>query len=258
MYEFKEGLACVGKNGKYGFIDRNGKTVIPLNYDRPYHNHPYSGFSSGSFNQGLTLVNKNNSFGIINSKGDVVLDIEYKKFTPIQSKFSATNYIKFSNTHYTGIINTKGKIIIPVKYNSVEFISEHLILAKESQDTHWASHHIYRLEGKKLLSRCYYKYPFGKDGLAGITDDGKTGYINKQGKIVIPIQYRSGGPFKQGLARVEKRKGKHGYIDVLGNIAIPFEYYYAYDFSDGKAMVKKKKGDFFYINSKGECVKNCE
>ena len=30
---FKEGLACVKSNGKWGFIDETGKEVIPLKYD---------------------------------------------------------------------------------------------------------------------------------------------------------------------------------------------------------------------------------
>lgn len=29
---FKEGLACVGKGDKYGFIDKQGKVVIPIKY----------------------------------------------------------------------------------------------------------------------------------------------------------------------------------------------------------------------------------
>ncbi|MBK7505882.1 MAG: WG repeat-containing protein [Bacteroidetes bacterium] len=33
VFGFSEGLACVKKNDKYGFIDKTSKEVIPLIYD---------------------------------------------------------------------------------------------------------------------------------------------------------------------------------------------------------------------------------
>ena len=30
---FSEGMACVGKDGKYGFINAAGELVIPMEYD---------------------------------------------------------------------------------------------------------------------------------------------------------------------------------------------------------------------------------
>ena len=36
-YPFHEGLACACKEGKYGFIDTSGKTVIEFIYDRSQH-----------------------------------------------------------------------------------------------------------------------------------------------------------------------------------------------------------------------------
>ena len=31
--DFKEGLARVQKNGRFGFINKDGKTIIPFRYD---------------------------------------------------------------------------------------------------------------------------------------------------------------------------------------------------------------------------------
>jgi hypothetical protein len=31
--EFSEGLACVKLNGKYGYLDKTGKEIIPLKYE---------------------------------------------------------------------------------------------------------------------------------------------------------------------------------------------------------------------------------
>ena len=58
---FSEGLAWVGKDGKYGFVDKQGKLVIPLDYG-----------NAGSFSEGLALVEKNRKLGFIDKKGNVV------------------------------------------------------------------------------------------------------------------------------------------------------------------------------------------
>lgn len=45
---FSEGLAAVKQNGKYSFIDKTGKVIIPLEYD-----------DANSFSKNLAKVTKN-------------------------------------------------------------------------------------------------------------------------------------------------------------------------------------------------------
>lgn len=46
-------------------------------------------------------------------------------------------------------------------------------------------------------------YPFS-EGMAAVRKDGKFGFINLKGELVIPCQYLCAGPFKEGLACVVK------------------------------------------------------
>ena len=56
---FSEGLCGVKKDGKWGFIDKTGKEVVPVGlYD-----------DVGSFNDGLCKVGKDEKYGFINRKG---------------------------------------------------------------------------------------------------------------------------------------------------------------------------------------------
>ncbi|MBR5028815.1 MAG: WG repeat-containing protein [Bacteroidales bacterium] len=59
---FSEGLARVKKNRKWGFIDKCGKVVVPLEYDDAYN-----------FSEGLAVVWKGESRGYINKQGELVL-----------------------------------------------------------------------------------------------------------------------------------------------------------------------------------------
>lgn len=71
-----------------------------------------------------------------------------------------------------------------------------------------------------------------------ISVDGKYGYIDKTGKIVINPQFDDGaGSFSEGLASVEIGD-KWGFIDKTGKYVINPRFFYACSFSEGLAWVK--------------------
>lgn len=65
---------------------------------------------------------------------------------------------------------------------------------------------------------------------------GKWGYVNKQGKIVIPYKYEIAAEFSEGLAAVAINT-KGGYIDQTGKTVIPFKYEGMLQFHNGFAIV---------------------
>lgn len=91
-----------------------------------------------------------------------------------------------------------------------------------------------------------------EDGLAPAKMNGKWGYIDREGKSVIPYKYEAAAPFNTGLARV-MLYGKYGFIDKSGLTVIPFKYMLASDFDnglarvvfDGKAGFVDKSGQWF-------------
>lgn len=69
--EFSEGLAATEKNGLWGYIDKDGKTVI----DYMYENIGTKG--SYTFKNGLTPVKKNGMCGLINRQGESVISFDF-------------------------------------------------------------------------------------------------------------------------------------------------------------------------------------
>ena len=63
---FREGLAAVKINNKYGFIDKTGTVIIPPNYD-------YAGY----FEEGLAKVQINDKWGYIDKAGTMVIPAKY-------------------------------------------------------------------------------------------------------------------------------------------------------------------------------------
>lgn len=78
-------------------------------------------------------------------------------------------------------------------------------------------------------------WPF-TEGLALIKKNGKYGFIDKRGEIVIPPTFDAALPFSEGLAAV--RKGaKWGYIDKTGKLVAKPLFNNAASFSEGLASV---------------------
>lgn len=70
-------------------------------------------------------------------------------------------------------------------------------------------------------------------------EDGKYGFIDHKGKIIIPAKYAFAGQFHDGLAIILKNE-KYGFIDKEGKEIIPCQYDNVFDFSQGRAIVEKE------------------
>ncbi len=81
------------------------------------------------------------------------------------------------------------------------------------------------------------------EGLAGVRDvDGKWGFIDKTGKLVIPCQWKKALFFSEGLAGVQDDNEKWGFIDKTGKVALPFVWSNVQWFRYGRVRVQKVLG----------------
>jgi hypothetical protein len=90
------------------------------------------------------------------------------------------------------------------------------------------------------------------EGLCGVEKDGKFGYIDTTGNLVIPAQFDTAGPFIEGLAAV-KLGNQFGYIDKTGKYAINPQFDQAGNFHDGLAAVHTDDG-WGFIDKTGTYV----
>ena len=88
-------------NGKYGFIDKNGKEVIPCNYD-----------GASIFNEGLAAIKLNGKWGFIDRDGIEVIPHRYEEVYAFSEGFVA---IKLNGKW--GFIDKSGREVIPCKYD---------------------------------------------------------------------------------------------------------------------------------------------
>jgi hypothetical protein len=93
------------------------------------------------------------------------------------------------------------------------------------------------------------------EGLAAVKMGGKSGFVDKEGKIVINPKFEEAIPFINGLAAVKIGK-QYGYIDKTGKIIINPQFDNALPFSEeGLAMIQvgDKVG---FVDKEGKYVIN--
>lgn len=82
--------------------------------------------------------------------------------------------------------------------------------------------------------------------------DGKYGYINQLGQIVIQPKYEDAKYFSEGLAVVRISTGDYAYIDSAGNEVLYYQGNGAENFKEGLALVQDYKSTYGFMNKQGD------
>lgn len=236
---FKEGLLPIRKDDGFGYIDKTGKFVIPCSFDE-----------ADEFNEGIAWVRKGdyNNWGCIDKNGQTVLPFVYER-----NEFHdglAIISIESNRKRLFGYMDKHGKTVIPCIYTYAAHF--HCGVAAVRKDDKWFYIDKQGKQVKELLPYSSKDLKF-HEGYAIIdSKEGKYGFLNTQGRIIIPCVYDEVKNYNDGLAWVCK-DSKWGCIDILGNIVIPFVYSDCLDFKENLAAVKKD-GKYGYIDKKGVVV----
>jgi len=95
------------------------------------------------------------------------------------------------------------------------------------------------------------------EGLAVVENNNRYGFIDITGKVVVPLAYASAMAFSEGLAMVRAGgrtgSGRTGFIDTTGNVVIPLIYDFAYSFLDGRALVRNNT-NYGFIDRAGQVI----
>ena len=85
-----------------------------------------------------------------------------------------------------------------------------------------------------------------------IRQNGKEGFIDASGKIIVTPQFDWVDFFDEGFARV-MINGKYGFVDSTGKIVIEPQFDYVNCFHDGLASIKLN-GNYYFIDKTGKIV----
>ena len=209
------------------------------------------------FHEGLARVYKGDKYGFIDKMGNEIIPCVYEQLMEADPNFHDGLALVHQGEKYF-FINKEGKEAFPYNYDTGLNFSDGLALVRKDRKCGYID-----TKGNEVIALTdkYYGTSF-HDGLAAVgNNDGKYGFIDKKGELVIPMSFDvdEGGvtsEFHEGYAVVCKNE-KYGYIDKSGKEVIPCNYDAAFNFSEGMALVIKE-GKFGFIDAKGKEVIPCE
>ncbi len=233
---FNDGVAPVEIDKKWGFIDKQGKLIIPAKYDEV-----------SSFNDDVATARMGDNWYIINKQGtETPVNIPNLK----KLRDFVNGYAIFDNMDKKfGYINTKGEVVIEPKFSSVGDFYGGLAWAKNNDRL---SGYI-NTKGEWVIKPTYNatRNFDPKSGLAKVKLVDEWFYINNAGVAVKPSLEKM-DDFHNGFALARKGEST-GFIDKSGNFVIEAKFESARDFENGYAAAKSG-GKWGIINTKGEWV----
>lgn len=222
-------LAPAKQNGKWGFIDNEGKWMIPPHYE-----------DAGLFRGSLAPVKTSGRWGYINSTDEMRIPAIFD--LAMEFWWEGKALVQINNTWYhlslTGSLSSlpEGQTAtLPVPFpwqGRWGFL--------------WSA-------GNPAIPPIYERAQPFAEGLAAVRREGLYGYIDTTGKTVIPFDYYAAQGFAEGLAPVRAGAGWQ-YIDSDGEIVIAPLPFFCGRFSEGRAFFRNSSYIYGYLDRSGREV----
>ncbi len=237
--EFKEGLLPALKNGKVGYINDKGKTVIGFHYDRLNGKQWARGARDGR-----VIVRQNKGFGVLDTRGKLI--VKPSKAHQNIDDFSQ-GIAKVTTAGGSYIIDKSGnKIPTNAKWATDEIPNQ---ISQETQS-------VTEQPSNSMMNA----------SLIPKQQDGKWGFVDDKGVPMIIFAFDEVKPYSENLAAV--RMGDNwGFINKGGQLVIDFRFHrdgFILDspknpelpeplsFRQGKAWIGNlNNGDKLCINTQG-------
>lgn len=188
---YSDGYVVVKKDGLYEVFDLNFNKVLPQKFSNV--------FSDGNnlFNEGKASFTLAGKLVFIDRHGNVLNTPTTKSYSEIRKESFNRRVVR--DGQYYGYIDENGKEITPIEFTEAnDFRSDLYATYKKGNSIYYG---LIDYNGKIVVGCCKYEYIDNFiEGLALVRREGKYGFINEQGKEVIPTKYKDCTYFNKGVA----------------------------------------------------------
>lgn len=234
--DFREGVARVALEGKWGLVNKRFETIVKPQYD-------FIDYLYASGDEVLLSVGLNRSgYGFIDEQGEISILPSFSDVGNFRE-----GLVRFQEDGLWGFANTRGEIVIPAQYQEVGDFHEGRARFRNQRSWGYIDE-----QGTVLVPETYLRAGDFHGGLAWVQGDKFYGFIGRDGAMVIEPAYSQAGDFYEGLAKA-RRKGQWGLIDSRGKWVLPPRFYRIEPFRDELAVVQEG-GDHGLIDRTGELI----
>jgi hypothetical protein len=218
---FSQGLVAVGKtmDSPRGFIDKEGRVVVPLNYSKV---HPFHADLAMVVRQEKTEKGEKRFFwGAVNLEGQEVLPLRYKGMGP-QFRQGLN---RFSDEGKFGFMDPEGKVVFKPAYLFAHNFRKDRAPVLGYDNTREPKWGLIDRQGRQVVDFVFdfidtRGYGTHNRILVGrlVGNQQRYGYIDGNGKVIVPIMFPNADVFYEGLALVQDEQTQRwGFIDTDGN-----------------------------------------
>jgi hypothetical protein len=195
-------------------------------------------------------------WGYIDNNGKFVLLPQYEAAEDFQDNGLAIVQVKGK----FGVIDLQGNFVVEPKYGSIIGFTEGRAAVVDNQ-----GFRVIDEQGQVLTDKAYSfigMYQDGRAVFANTDPQGKYlyGYLDLQGKEVIPLQYQSADGFVGGKAVVQIKDYEYALIGFCGETLARYNYAFVGNLGEGLLAFKLSQnleGLFGYIDEQGKLVQLC-
>lgn len=250
---FKENVALVGRQGKLGYVGKDGKIKIDFLYAQAHHfsegrawvSYDYQSINPTwhmiddegkliytlptdcqlldyTFQEGFVRIRQAGKENFLNKKGELLLNAYLLHTEPFQNGL-AMGVIVQNEKPQMGFLNSKGDWTIPAMYDYTPESQNFQRVGQFIRLRQAGKYGVLNVKGRVIVPFAYegIEMPLylPQDDLFGVhktlpaAQGGKWGYLNPQNKWLIKPQYEQARAFYEGFAKV-RSAGKWGYINL--------------------------------------------
>lgn len=246
--KYEKNILRYEKNGKYGLLNINGKTITDAKYED---------LTSLTDKEGEVLVKENGEYGIIDEKGNIKIKNKYDSiqsdgFYTDESGYKKAGYIVsvVTNDGYRyGYYDSDGVQVLNEEYNQITRLTQiksdtYLIVAQNGQ------YGVF-INNSKIINPRYQSIDYNSDLELFIVERTKQyGAINLKGVEVIPTEYTE--LTVNGIYLYASKDDEQKVFDANGKtVDIPFNVYIN-STSSSKYFIKNQDGKYTVVNSSFE------
>ncbi|OEH86453.1 hypothetical protein BHU72_13625 [Desulfuribacillus stibiiarsenatis] len=223
------GLAVVQVDNLNGLIDETGNFVVEPKYSM-----------ISEFAEQRAVVSDHQGYKVIDETGKVYTSESYDyidNFSEDRAVFTAKNG---DGDFRNGYLNREGQVVIQPQFMTAYSFKNGKTVVQKSENE-------FALIGRN--GELYQTYPFAfvgpiGDGMMGYkaTMDGKYGYIDEKGTIIIEPRFSGALPFENGRAIVnasDNYTNRYGLIDKTGKFIVQPEYNDIIELGEGRLALGK-------------------
>ena len=255
VFSFTHGLACANKNGKIGYINRKGETIIPFLYDS----------RKNFYDDGVVVQRKNNKEILLDTLGHEIIDVNHS-YQSIKENFPRDHYLWIKKNNKYAFFDTRGKQLTPFEFDEMYpanlcgykpyqwyckelqwFLNDVLVVEKNNQ------YAVINTQMQQIVPFGKYEWisPQNKNGIFIVKQNDKYGLLNYELKLIQPIEYDeiSNAPAEENEqdypSFLAQKANKYYILDTLGQWTDKIEY----------DNVRKLKANFYLAEYQGEQVR---